>query len=138
MKGPASHSTRSRKALLSEINVTPFVDIMLVLLVMFMVTAPLLNQGIGIDLPEVQAADAQMEKEPFILTVKKDRKIYIGDQLIPMDQLSTKLQAMLKHNRDLAVYIEADKNIPYGFVAETLGEVKAGGVYNLSLITKPK
>ena len=135
----SSSSTRSRKALLSEINVTPFVDIMLVLLVMFMVTAPLLDQqGIGIDLPKVKGAEAQMEKEPFILTVKKDRKVYIGEEAIPMDQLSEKLKTLLQYNKDLAVYIQADKNIPYQFVAEALGEIKAGGVYNLSLITKTK
>ena len=133
-----SASGRSRKALLSEINVTPFVDIMLVLLVIFMVTAPLLEQGIGIELPEVKSAGAQIEKEPFILTVKKDRQVYIGQQLIPMDKLSEKLKALLQHRRERAVYLQADKNIPYEFVAEALGEIKAGGVQNLSLITRKK
>ena len=84
----SSKQSNKRRALLSEINVTPFVDVMLVLLIIFMVTAPMLNQGIKIALPETKKTQgAKIEKDPFILKVKKDQKIYIGNQSIPLNDL---------------------------------------------------
>jgi len=125
-------------SLLSEINVTPFVDVMLVLLIIFMVTAPMLQQGIGISLPQTRLSGAKISKEPFILKIKKNKKIYIGNQPILLTDLSKKLKALFEHRNKGAVYLQADKSVPYGFIAKTLGEIKFSGIEEVSLITTTK
>ena len=134
----AVSSNSKKRVLLSEINVTPFVDVMLVLLIIFMVTAPMLQQGLNIALPQTSAGGAQLSKEPFILNLKKDGQIYIGEKSIPLNQLSQKLQALFEHRSDKALYLQADKTLPYGLIAKTLGEVKSSGLQNVSLITTVK
>lgn len=131
-------SSSQRRHLLSEINVTPFVDVMLVLLIIFMVTAPMLQQGIDVSLPQAKATGAKVSKEPFILKIKKNEKVYIGEQAIPIKSLSGKLKALFEHRVDKVVYLQADKSIPYGFVAQTLGEIKSSGIQEVSLITTVK
>ena len=138
MKALPPGSKNKRGHLLSEINVTPFVDVMLVLLIIFMVTAPMLQQGIGISLPQAKAGGAKISKEPFILKIKKDEKIYIGDQTILLSDLSQKLTALFEHKEGQAVYLQADKSISYGMVAQTLGEIKSSGIEEVSLITTVK
>lgn len=128
-------SSKGKRRLLSEINVTPFVDVMLVLLIIFMVTAPMLQQGIDISLPQTKSVGAKISKEPFILKIKKDKKVYIGDQSVKLSDLSEKLKALFEHKQDKAVYLQADKSIPYGVVAQTLGEIKSSGISAVSLIT---
>jgi len=130
--------SKQKTALLSEINVTPFVDVMLVLLIIFMATAPMLHQGIGIELPEAKNTNSAISKEPFILQIKKDQNIYIGTQPILLDQLKEKLSALKKHKQIHRIYLQADKRVPYGVVAQTLGEIKAGGIHQVSLITAVK
>ena len=134
MKNPP----RQKGALLSEINVTPFVDVMLVLLIIFMATAPILQQGIGIELPETKNTGAKILKDPFILQIKKDRQVYLGTQTIALENLQEKLQALVKYKKFQAVYLQADKLTPYGLVAQALGEIKASGITNVSLITVTK
>ena len=135
----SNQSNRRRGALLSEINVTPFVDVMLVLLIIFMVTAPMLKQGLNISLPETKKAQgAQTEKDPFILQIKKNERIYIGDQAIPLEDLQEKLTALFEHKTAKSVHLKADKRIPYGTVAQVLGEIKSSGINNVSLITITK
>ena len=134
MKNISSRKT----ALLSEINVTPFVDVMLVLLIIFMATAPMLQQGIGIKLPETKNVDTKISKEPFILQIKQDQKIYIGTQSVLLDDLKEKLNAVKEYKKFQTIYLEADKRVPYGIVAETLGEIKASGISQVSLITAVK
>jgi len=124
-----------KTALLSEINVTPFVDVMLVLLIIFMATAPMLHQGIGIELPVAKNTNSKITKEPFILQIKKDEKIYIGTNSILLKELKEKLIALKKHKTIQVIYIQADKRVPYGIVAKTLGEIKASGISQISLIT---
>ena len=138
MKNASSNSKSARGGLLNEINVTPFVDVMLVLLIIFMVTAPMMKQGLDISLPQSKKSSrANISKEPFILNIKKDKSIYIGENLIPFDELAEKLKALFEHKQK-AVYLQADKSVPYGFVAQTLGEIKSSGLSNVSLITVSK
>ena len=131
-------ASKQKTALLSEINVTPFVDVMLVLLIIFMATAPMLHQGIGIELPKTKNTNSKISKEPFILQIKKDQKVYIGTQSILLDQLKEKLSTLKKYKKFQPIYLQADKRVPYGVVAQTLGEIKASGINNVSLITAVK
>ena len=121
--------------LLSEINVTPFVDVMLVLLIIFMATAPMLQQGLNVDLPLAKSAGVELSNSSLILKIAKDQKLYIGSQSIPLKELDGKLKAIFENKTEKAVYIQADKSVPYGIVAQTLGEIKASGIQKVSLIT---
>lgn len=139
MQTSSNQSNRRRGVMLSEINVTPFVDVMLVLLIIFMVTAPMLKQGIDISLPQTQKAHgAKIQKDPFILEIKSDQKIYIGDQPVPLDSLKEKLIAIFENKSSRSIYLQADKTVPYGTVAQILGEIKSSGISDVSLITIAK
>lgn len=127
-------SNRNR-GVLSEINVTPFVDVMLVLLVIFMVTAPLLQQGIDVNLPKAKGRDLPPE-ERITLVIKKGGTIYMNENLVSITQMRRKLEAISKLNPD--VFLKADKDVPYGFVVEVMGEIKEAGVEKLGMITEPK
>lgn len=129
--------TNSRMTM-SEINVTPLVDVMLVLLIMFMVTAPMMQQGIDVDLPKTAASGVSTPQEPLVLVISADRKLSIAKRNIPMDQLRTKLRGIIQSRKDQSLFIQADKNVDYGFVAETMAEVRAAGVSSVGLITLPK
>jgi biopolymer transport protein TolR len=133
--GPQKNSSRM---VMSEINVTPLVDVMLVLLVVFMITAPMMQQGIDINLPKTATAGIQNKEEPFVLTIKKNRKVYIGNVAIPTQTLQVKIAAIFKDRDSKQVYIKADKAVDYGVVAEVIAEVKAAGIENVGLVTLPK
>jgi biopolymer transport protein TolR len=126
------------RATLSEINVTPLVDVMLVLLIMFMVTTPLMQQGIEVDLPKTSASGVDMAEEPFVLVIGSDQKMTIAKTRIQMGELRTKLKAIFEHKKNKQVYIQADRKVDYGFVAEAMAEVRAAGIFNIGLITVPK
>jgi biopolymer transport protein TolR len=127
-------SNRDRNVL-SEINVTPFVDVMLVLLVIFMVTAPLLQQGIDVNLPKAKGKDLPPE-ERITLVIKKGGIIYMNDNPVSLTQMGRKLQAISKLNPN--VFLKADKDVPYGFIVEVMGEIKEAGIEKLGMITEPK
>lgn len=127
-----------RRRVLSEINVTPFVDVMLVLLVIFMVTAPMMQQGLDIQLPETASSGVEANSEPFVITINKNGHVFIGKVKIPMDGLRIKLNAIFKTRRNKQVYIKADKTTQYGYVAQVMGEIRAAGIKNISLVTLPK
>jgi biopolymer transport protein TolR len=123
------------KQVLSEINVTPFVDVMLVLLVIFMVTAPLLQQGIDVNLPKAKGKEMPTE-ERITLIVKKGSMIYMNDNPVSLTEMGKKLKALSSSNPN--VFLKADKDVPYGFVVEVMGEIKEAGIEKLGMITEPK
>lgn len=122
------------RGVMSEINVTPFVDVMLVLLIIFMVTAPLLQQGIDVNLPRAKGKDMPPE-ERVALVIKKDMKVYMNDSPVSMADMRRKLQAVSKMNPK--VFLKADKDVPYGFVVEVMGEIKEAGIEKLGMVTEP-
>ena len=132
-----SGSGRS-KAVLSEINVTPLVDVMLVLLIMFMVTTPLMQQGIEVNVPKTASTGVEMTEEPFLLVIYKDRRMEAAKTKIAMADLKTKMQAIFKTRKNKQIYIQADKQVDYGVVAEAMAEIRAAGITNIGLITLPK
>lgn len=127
--------TNRDRSVLSEINVTPFVDVMLVLLVIFMVTAPLLQQGVDVNLPKAKGKDLPPE-ERISIVIKKDRSIYMNETPITMPQMREKLEAISKLNPN--IFLKADKDVPYGLVVEVMGEIKEAGIEKLGMITEPK
>lgn len=119
---------------MSEINVTPFVDVMLVLLIIFMVTAPLLQQGLDVNLPKAKGRDLPTE-ERITLLIKKDRTMYMNDNPVTLKDMRQKLKALSKTNPN--VFLKADKDVPYGLVAEIMGDIKEAGIEKLGMITEP-
>lgn len=122
----------------SEINVTPFVDVMLVLLIIFMVTAPLIQQSLTLSLPETKAVPSKTSRDPFILKINKNKKIYIGSAIIPFADVQGKLKALFEVREDKSIYVQADKSVPYEIVAKTLAEIQASGLRDIHLVTIAK
>ena len=127
---------RRRYAPLSEINVTPFVDVMLVLLIVFMVTAPLLTVGVPVDLPKTRAAQLTDEVEPLVITVRADGTIYLQETAITREQLVPKLVAVSGANPDLRIFVRGDKAIAYGTVMEVMGQVSSAGFSRVALLAE--
>ena len=126
------------RATLSEINITPLVDVMLVLLIMFMVTTPLMQQGIEVDLPKTSASGVEVNDEPFVLVINANQTMTAAKQKIAMTDLRTKIKAIFETRKNKQVYIQADRKVDYGFVAEAMAEIRAAGIYNIGLVTQPK
>ena len=126
---------------LSEINVTPLVDVMLVLLIVFMVTAPLIQQGVEVKLPEARAQPVKAEEEKLVLSLKSDRTIWLGAgddaARLSLDELEERLRANARLRQDRELYLMADRALPYGFVVEVMAAVQRAGVTNLGMITNP-
>jgi biopolymer transport protein TolR len=123
----------NRRQALSEINVTPFVDVMLVLLIIFMVTAPLLQQGIDINLPQAKGKEMPTA-ERIVITIKKNGKIYVDKTAVTIKSL----KAALSKKSSKEVFLKADKNIPYGDVVAVMGELREMGIERLGMVTEPK
>ena len=123
--------------LMSDINVTPFVDVMLVLLIIFMVTAPMMVQGVDVALPEVSAQPMVAEKENLTVTIDRETNIYINDFQVRMDFLKDKLEKILAGKTDREVFFRADKDVSYGVVVSVMAEIKAAGVDKLGMVTDP-
>lgn len=135
--GMSSGGGKSRQTL-SEINVTPLVDVMLVLLIMFMVTTPLMQQGIEVDLPKTSSSGVELNDEPFVLVIDEKQHMTAAKQKIALNELRPKLKAIFENRKNKQVYIQADRKVDYGFVAEAMGEIRAAGIFNIGLITVPK
>ena len=131
-------STRGSRTVLSEINVTPLVDVMLVLLIMFMVTAPMMQQGIEVDLPKTSSTGVEVSEDPFVLVIETGGKITAGKQQIALAELKEKLKAIFSTRKNKQIYIQADRKVDYGVVAEVMAETKAAGITNIGLVTLPK
>ncbi len=131
----------SGRQTLTEINVTPLVDVMLVLLIIFMVTAPLIQQGVEVKLPEAKAEPVKAEEEKLILSVRADKSIWLGAGNDParlsLAELEDKLRANVRVARDHELYLMADRSLPYGYVVEIMAAVQRAGVTNLGMITNP-
>ena len=126
------------RAMMSEINISPMVDVMLVLLIIFMVTTPMMQQGLDVELPETASSGSATSDEPFVLEIRKNRKIFVGDQQIPEADLQSRLSAIFETRKNKQVYLQADKAVDYGFVAETMADIRAAGIFNIGLVTVPK
>jgi biopolymer transport protein TolR len=130
---------RGTSSPMSEINVTPMVDVMLVLLIIFMVTAPMLTQGVKVELPAANAEPlAASAQERIVLTLTKDQKAYIGKTEVPLDRITELLAANEKLKLDKELYLHADQSLPYGLVVKVMAAAKAGGAENLGMVTEPE
>jgi biopolymer transport protein TolR len=127
----------NRDSLMADINVTPFVDVMLVLLIIFMVTAPMMVQGVNVDLPEATTETLPSEEEHLVITIDDKQQIFINDVPVGLDFLRRKMAAILENRQDRSVYLRADKSISYGLVVRVMAEVKGAGVQTLGMITEP-
>jgi biopolymer transport protein TolR len=125
------------KSAVSEINVTPLVDVMLVLLIIFMVSAPMMNTGIDVDLPAAQAPQVTVDEEKLLLTVSRDQKVYLGRDEIPFERLEPALLGNERMQREKELYVQADETVPYGFVVKVIAIVKKAGIQKLGLVTDP-
>jgi biopolymer transport protein TolR len=123
---------------LSEINVTPFVDVMLVLLIIFMVTAPMMQQGVDVELPKTTTQPLKIKDEPLILTIKKDGKLFLGRQEIAQAELQKKLEAIFEGMDTKDLYLRADQAVSYGQVAKAMAAARAAGASKLGMVTEPE
>ncbi len=130
-------SSNNSSGSISQINVTPLVDVMLVLLVIFMVTAPILQQGVNINLPRVKAASLSGEEQQLVVSINKEGQVYLNDTTIGVPELGPRLQAILKSQPQKQVFIRADQNVRYGEVMRVIASVKGAGVERLGMVTEP-
>ncbi|MEE9567397.1 MAG: protein TolR [Desulfobacteria bacterium] len=128
---------QGKSPFMSDINVTPLVDVMLVLLIIFMVTAPMMMQGINVSLPKTTSKPLPAEKEHLIITVDRSQQIYINDYKVALEGLQTKLKKIYEGRSDEKVYLRADKGVPYGVIVRVMSEVKNAGVEKLGMVTEP-
>jgi biopolymer transport protein TolR len=132
-------NTRGTGGPMSEINVTPLVDVMLVLLIIFMVTAPLMQQGVKVDLPEANAEPMKTStEERIVLTLAKDGKAYIGKTEVPLERITELLSTNEKLKIDKELYLHADQSLPYGLVVKVMAAAKEGGAETLAMVTDPE
>jgi len=121
----------------SEINVTPLVDVMLVLLIIFMVSTPMMTTGIDVDLPKTHAPRMEVEQEKLLLTITKEQKVYLGETEVPYDRLEQALTTNTRLQSERELYLQADETVPYGFVAKVMALIRKGGIEKLGLVTDP-
>jgi biopolymer transport protein TolR len=126
-----SSSRAGDRRIMAEINVTPLVDVMLVLLIIFMVTAPMLTQGVDVNLPKASAKAMRSDEERLVLTVDANSRIFVGKRLSPV------LKQIVAQRTDRQVYFRADRTVPYGFVVKVIAEVRNSGIEKLGMVTEP-
>ena len=138
MPGASRGGRHARRGAFSEINVTPFVDVMLVLLIIFMVTAPMMQQGLDIDLPETTTQPIRVKDDPLILTVKKDGGYFLGKKEIQIAELQERLVAIFDARGSKDLFLRADKAAPYGTVVKAMAAARAAGATQLGVVTEPE
>jgi biopolymer transport protein TolR len=130
-------TSREAKGPLSEINVVPLVDIMLVLLIIFMITAPMMQQGLGIDIPNVTAKPLPSKDEPQILNITKDQRLILNEKKLDQKDLKSAIQFLFSNKANKEIFLRADRNVPYGFVVRCMGLVREAGVEKINIVTRP-
>jgi len=130
------HGRRSRYRPLAEINVTPMVDVMLVLLIIFMVTAPLMTSGVSVDLPKTNAQPLNSDSEPLTVSIKADGSIFLQEQAVDVGDLVAKLQAISKNNPERRIFVRGDKDLAYGRIMEVMGTITQGGFTKVALLAE--
>jgi biopolymer transport protein TolR len=130
-------ANNGNRRLLSEINVTPFVDVMLVLLIIFMVTAPMMMQGVDVNLPRTTTQPIRTEEERLVVTITAKQQIYLNEYQITLESLVKKLEAIYQNQPDRAVFLRADRSVPYGFVVEVMAAVRRSGIVRIGMVTEP-
>jgi biopolymer transport protein TolR len=128
------------RAPMSEINVTPLVDVMLVLLIIFMITAPMLQEGVSVELPQAPGKDLapSQTKEPVVISVSQEGEIYVNNDKVEPDALTEKVLAATKESESSDVFLKADTKVPYGTVVGIIGRLQSAGIKNLGIITTPE
>ncbi len=127
---------RGRYRPLAEINVTPLVDVMLVLLIVFMVTAPLMTSGVNVDLPKANASPVQQDATPLTVSISADSKVYLGDTAMDLPDLVAKLQEASQNNPDRRIFVRGDKDVPYGRIIEVMSTITQGGFTKVALLAE--
>lgn len=131
-------SSRGRKRLVSEINVTPLVDVMLVLLIIFMITAPMMTEGVDIDLPETTSKALRQNENPIIIAIDNNKVISLDGKTVSEKLLIQQLNGLPSSKKDESIFLKADKNLPYGFVIKIMADIKTAGFNKLGMITTPE
>ncbi|MEK6531537.1 MAG: protein TolR [Deltaproteobacteria bacterium] len=122
---------------LSQINVTPFVDVMLVLLIIFMVTAPMMQEGIDVNLPSARAKAISTVDEPVVITIDRFKRLYIDSRELSVHELKASLDSMRRSRPNMSVLLKADETVPYGHVMEAMSEIRLSGIEKLGMVTEP-
>ncbi len=133
----AMNSGGNNKRFMSEINVTPLVDVMLVLLIIFMVAAPMMMQGVDVNLPKTTTKNIKTTDEPLMLTVNKKKEIFLENHPVELDRLELKIKKIFENRREKEVMLRADKDVPYGFIIDVMARVKNAGISKLGMVTEP-
>lgn len=131
-------SSQRDSGTISQINVTPLVDVMLVLLVIFMVTAPIIQQGVQVNLPQARSSAIEGSEEHLVVTIAKNGKVYLNDNAMSLGELGEKLRAIKKLQANKQVYLRADQDVRYGVVIKTIAEIKQAGIERLGMVTRPQ
>ena len=129
---------RRTKHGLAEINVTPLVDIMLVLLIIFMVSAPMMQQGVPLRLPKADAAPAAVDERQIVVSITQNKKVYINDAAVALKDLESKLAALRENDPNRKVFLRADENVPYGTVVRVLAAAERAGIHDMGMLTDPE